>query len=85
VTGTPDFFLSRLRTAPVPSTVPGSLPVLYFGDLLAASIATVGLNPSRQEYLSPEGEELDGPARRFETLRSLGVSSRTSLSDEHAD
>jgi len=80
----PDFFLDRLRAEPIAETVPGSLPVLFFGNFFAASIATVGLNPSLQEYLSPGGEELDGPGRRFETLRSLGVPSRSSLSDEHA-
>jgi hypothetical protein len=32
-------------------------------------------------YLSPNSHELDGVQRRFETLHSLGASSRRSLSD----
>jgi hypothetical protein len=48
---------------PVPSTVRSSLPVLFFGDLEHARVATIGLNPSRQEYLSPGGQELGGLVR----------------------
>jgi hypothetical protein len=77
--------LARLRAAPSESTVPGSLPVLFFGDLFKAHVVTVGLNPSRQEYLDTRGNELNGTARRFETLRSLEVPGRTALSTVHAD
>jgi len=42
-------------------------------------MVTVGINPSRQEYLSEDGRELEGKERRFETLRSLAASSRRSL------
>jgi hypothetical protein len=60
------------------------LPVLFFGDLFSASIATIGINPSRREYLNRGGEELDGPGRRFETLRSLGVVDRGGIDDVRA-
>jgi hypothetical protein len=36
-------------------------------------VATLGLNPSRLEFLDRRGRELDGPRRRLETLRSLSV------------
>jgi hypothetical protein len=39
----------RLRWGPWESSVPGSLPVLFFGDIFQAKAATVGLNPSRRE------------------------------------
>jgi hypothetical protein len=74
----------RLRWDAAAASVPGSLPVCYFGDLPAASVASIGINPSRQEYLSPRGQELDGPARRFETLRSLGAANRAELTDAQA-
>jgi len=61
--------------------VAGSLPILFFGDLFSAQIATVGINPSDQEYLDGKGNELDGAARRFETLSSLHASSRQTLTD----
>lgn len=75
----------RLRRPASASTVPGSLPVLFFGDLFSAQIATVGLNPSRREYTTARNEELDGPGRRFETLSSLGATDRASLTSEQCD
>lgn len=78
-------FHERLRRDPVPASVPGSLPVLFFGDLFSARVATVGINPSRQEYLGRDGRELAGTRRRFETLSSLEASSRAALTDEQAD
>jgi hypothetical protein len=45
---------------------------VFFGDLFRADVATVGLNPSDQEYLSKAGEMLAGRAQRFATLASLG-------------
>ncbi len=77
--------VERLRRPESASTVPGSLPVLFFGDLLNAKIATVGLNPSRREYTNARNEELDGPQRRFETLGSLGAESRASLTEGQCD
>jgi hypothetical protein len=78
---TPVRLCERLRRPPSPSSVPGSLPVLFFGDLFTAQAATVGINPSQREYLDRMGVELQGPGRRFETLSSLGASDRASLTD----
>ncbi len=71
----------RLRRPPRVHSVAGSLPILFFGDLFSAQIATVGINPSDQEYLDGKGNELDGAARRFETLSSLHASSRQTLTN----
>lgn len=71
----PDYIIARLRR-PFPDgapIVPGSTPVLSFGNVSEATVATLGLNPSRQEFLNQEGRELSGAERRFETLSSLGV------------
>jgi hypothetical protein len=76
---------ARLRQPPSASSVPQSLPVLFFGDLFTAGVATVALNPSDKEYLDRGGVELEGAARRFETLTSLGVADRSSLTDEQCD
>ncbi len=78
-----DLFHERLRQPEFPSTVPRSLPVLFFGDILTANAATIALNPSWKEYLNPDGEELRGSERRLETLTSLRASSRAALKDEH--
>jgi hypothetical protein len=79
-----DRLCDRLRRPPSLSSVPGSLPILFFGDLLSAKVATVGINPSDQEYLGPDGQELQGDGRRFHTLSSLGATERASLSPEQA-
>ncbi len=52
--------------------LPGSTPVVAFGDPTHSWAATLGLNPSRVEFVE-DGVELDGEERRFETLGSLGV------------
>jgi hypothetical protein len=75
----------RLRRAPSPSTVPGTLPVLFFGDLFGAEVASVGLNPSDQEYLTKTGQMLAGREQRFATLDSLGASDRATLLDAQCD
>lgn len=79
---TTDRLYARLRREPLPHTVRGSLPVLSFGDPDSAQVATVGLNPSDQEYLDNDGRELTGVRRRFETLSSLGATGRSALTDE---
>jgi hypothetical protein len=61
-----------------------SLPVVFFGDALSARIATVGLNPSKFEYLDRNGELADS-AQRFATFRSLGAPSRADLTDAQSD
>ncbi|MFL6676357.1 MAG: hypothetical protein ACJ8LG_24090 [Massilia sp.] len=48
-------------------------PVPFFGNLDAARVATVGLNPSNREFVSADGVELDCTDRRFPTLTSLGL------------
>jgi len=80
-----DALSARLRREESPWTVAGSLPVLFFGDLFQAEVATVGLNPSDKEYLSLTGTMLTGSQQRFATLASLGAASRAELSDEQCD
>lgn len=75
-----DFVIDRIRRQPSSHSVPGSLPVVAFGDMVSATVATVGLNPSDKEYLDRAGLELTGLKRRFETLGSLGATQRQSLS-----
>jgi hypothetical protein len=53
--------------------IPWSSPVLALGDLSTSLVATLGLNPSNREFVDKSGLELDGPARRLHTLRSLGL------------
>jgi hypothetical protein len=73
----PKYIESRLRRPPTSdlAIVPGSTPVICFGRFSTSTVATLGLNPSKQEFLDKAGVELDGPRRRFETLNSLGIAS----------
>jgi len=79
----PGYVVERIRR-PTPAdcfVLPGSTPVVAFGDVRHAHVATLGLNPSRVEFKEP-GMELDGPLRRFETLQSLGVARLEDASDD---
>jgi len=72
----PDYVEKRIRR-PAPtdsSVVPGSTPVIAFGNARTAQVATLGLNPSRVEFLGKDGELLSGDERRLATHSSLGTS-----------
>lgn len=56
-----------------PSIVADSTPVLGFGDFLNASVATLGLNPSKNEFLDSNGQLLVGAHAHLESLQSLAI------------
>jgi hypothetical protein len=62
--------------------VPGSTPVVAFGDCLRARAATLGLNPSRIEFLDRKGVLLKGQRRRLATCESLEISDLSQASRE---
>ena len=62
--------------------VKGSTPVLAFGDVLTAEVATIGINPSRREF--DDGGWLSGPERRLATMESLGAVPGQELTDNQA-
>jgi len=73
--GIPGYIADRIRT-PAPKdcyVVPESTPVVWFGEFERATVATLGLNPSRQEFLSTEGDLLLGGDRRLANARTLGT------------
>ena len=79
----PQYITERIRqptpiNAPV---VPGSTPVLAFGDPSTVWVATLGLNPSKVEFLDREGRMLAGDERRLETLASLHCADLTTAPD----
>ncbi|WP_339616906.1 hypothetical protein [uncultured Gilvimarinus sp.] len=57
-------------------------PVIAFGDFSRAKVATLGLNPSDQEFFDSHGEELTGRSRRFHTLKSLGIENWKDLDND---
>jgi len=58
-------------------------PVPAFGDLASSRVATLGLNPSNREFVDDSGKELEGDARRFHTLRSLGLPAWSDVDARH--
>lgn len=72
----PTYIERRIRQhAPAESQiVAGSTPVVAFGDAQRAHVATLGLNPSKAEFLDRSGKELRGTDRRLATHSSLGTS-----------
>lgn len=63
----------RLRSAPpVGAVVRGSTPVVSFGDATRARVATIGINPSRLEFVDGTGALMEGNAARFISLLALG-------------
>jgi hypothetical protein len=72
----PDYIEARIRQRPLTAgrVVAGSTPVVAFGNVLTATVATLGWNPSKLEFLDHSGNELLEDARRLETLASIGES-----------
>jgi len=82
VTGLPAYLVAMVRrVAPVGApVVPGSTPVVAFGDPRVAEVATLGINPSKVEFVE-RGAFLTGRLRRLATLESLGADDLAALSD----
>ncbi|ECV5244931.1 thymidylate synthase, partial [Salmonella enterica subsp. enterica] len=57
-------------------------PIPAFGSLSRAKIATLGLNPSNNEFLDLNGKELDGQQRRFHTLNSLSLNKWSNIDNK---
>src|SRR6266403_52299 len=78
----PDYIEARIRQRP-PSAVRiviGSTPVVAFGNVRTATVATLSWNPSKLEFLDRTCNELVGDERRLETLASLGTNDLASAS-----
>ena len=55
--GVAEYVATRLRQEPPRGApvVPGSTPVVAFGDPTRAAVATLGINPSWKEFLHSDG------------------------------
>jgi hypothetical protein len=72
------------RPAPVAEVVAGSTPVIAFGDPRAATVATLGINPSWREFLADDGSLLTGLKRRLATLIWLNAKDAAQLDLDQA-
>lgn len=83
MTSIPAYIDRRIRRA-IPHNlfiVPGSTPVVAFGNSRSARVATLGLNPSCAEFLDRDGNELKGDDRRLATHSSIGYSNLADAPD----
>lgn len=71
----PDYIARRIRRSiPLDAhVVAGSTPVVSFGNSRIATVATLGLNPSRVEFLDRNGIQYTDDQRRLATHDSLGT------------
>lgn len=79
----PPSYVADMVRRPTPidaCVVPGSTPVVSFGNPRTSNVATLGINPSSAEFLA-EGQLLTGPLRRLHTLESLGAEATESMTD----
>jgi hypothetical protein len=65
--------------------VDGSTPVIAFGNPVRARVATLGINPSRNEFLSQSGALMVGKKRRLATLESLNILDRRAMDEGHGE
>ena len=65
--------------------IPGSTPVVSFGDYTRASVVSIGLNPSKREFLYADGTLIRSSARRLATRASLGIRKGEKMTSEHAE
>ncbi len=65
--------------------IPWSCPVPVFGDSSRAIVATLGLNPSKREFVDDAGVELEGPRRRLHTLKSLELTRWSDATTRHVE
>lgn len=78
----PEYLLAMVRRTPPPGApvVAGSTPVVAFGNPMIAEVATLGINPSKVEFVGAAGLLTDGK-RRLATLDSLGADDLSTLTD----
>ena len=71
----PGFVIERILTPPFDKSevVPGSTPVVSFGNPDDACVATVSINPSYREFHDRSHSMLSETERRLETCSSLGL------------
>jgi hypothetical protein len=73
----------RIKTNPLPNlaVVEHSTPIVVFGNIEKSKVATLGINPSKNEFLNNENILLSDEKKRFETLKSIGSANLSTLSD----
>lgn len=81
----PTYLVDRaIAPAPVDcSVVDGSTPVVAFGNPVSARVATLGINPSCNEFLNRGGALLGGKKRRLVTRESLELEDQVPLTTNH--
>lgn len=79
----PTYLVEMVRRRPPAGcgVMPGTVPVVSFGDARTARVGTLGINPSSAEFATG-GRFLPEADRRLATLDSLGARDAATLTDE---
>jgi hypothetical protein len=64
--------------------IEGSTAVVSFGNFREARVATLGINPSYQEFLTKDGAWLSEPKRRLATYETVGANPSGDITLEQA-
>ncbi|OQC28854.1 MAG: hypothetical protein BWX71_00602 [Deltaproteobacteria bacterium ADurb.Bin072] len=82
----PGYVIQRILTPPIykSEVVPGSTPVVSFGNPEDACVATVSINPSYREFQNRAHLMLSENERRLETCSSLGLQRYDDVGEEQA-
>ena len=76
---------TMLAYPPNAPIVQGSTPVVAFGDCTTARVATLGINPSYEEFQDSDGQTLKGEEKRLIDHESLGGDFRSGLTESQAE
>jgi len=73
-----------MRPTQVQGVIPGSTPVISFGDFTKAKLVSLSINPSSKEFLKGKNL-LPLSQKRLVDYESLGISTQDSISEFHVE
>ena len=82
-----EIFARAMRTSRSSALIPGTTPVISFGDFTRAHVATLGINPSSKEFLTGHAKPRlipDVEKKRLEDFESLGIKSSSQIGEFEA-
>ncbi|MEN9692804.1 MAG: hypothetical protein RLZZ330_448 [Actinomycetota bacterium] len=71
-----------LQQSEIDAVIPGSTPVISFGDFTKAKVATLGINPSSREFVNKAGLL---KKKRLTDFQTLGIQIDEVLAESHAE
>ena len=75
-----------MRESAISEIVPGTTPVISFGDFTKAQVATIGINPSTKEFLrgGKNPKLISAAGKRLEDFESLSIRNHLEITEDKA-